>query len=135
MKCNLKRIVYGIGALIFLGALTLFFIYDPSEVALFPKCPFLSFTGLYCPGCGSQRAMHDLLHGDILSGFKHNLLMSVLFFILGYQFFHALISMIKKKELPNIFHRTIVTNGILVFVIAFWVLRNIPQYPFNLLAP
>lgn len=28
-------------------------------------CPFLGLTGLWCPGCGSTRAVHELLHGDV----------------------------------------------------------------------
>ena len=31
----------------------------------YPTCPFLAITGWYCPGCGSLRAVHDLLHGDL----------------------------------------------------------------------
>src|SRR5690554_8210264 len=33
------------------------------------------FTGFYCPGCGSQRAIHLLLHGDIIGAFRFNPLM------------------------------------------------------------
>ncbi|WP_225974845.1 DUF2752 domain-containing protein [Arachidicoccus ginsenosidivorans] len=43
----------------------------------FPKCPFRSLTGLQCPGCGSQRAIHDLLNLDILGAFRENALMVV----------------------------------------------------------
>ncbi len=30
-----------------------------------PRCLFKLITGYECPGCGSQRAFHSLLHGDI----------------------------------------------------------------------
>ena len=42
---------------------TLYFFINPST-AFFPKCPIYSTTGIYCPGCGSQRALHDFLHLD-----------------------------------------------------------------------
>lgn len=42
-----------------------YFFFDPAGSRLFPRCPFLSLTGLRCPGCGSQRALHSLLHGEI----------------------------------------------------------------------
>lgn len=37
-------------------------------------CPFHAITGLRCPGCGSQRALHALLHGDLSTTFKMNAL-------------------------------------------------------------
>ena len=38
---------------------------DPTGNAFFPKCMVYSATGLYCPGCGTQRALHHLLHARI----------------------------------------------------------------------
>lgn len=29
------------------------------------ECPVRAFTGGFCPGCGSTRAVHELLHGDL----------------------------------------------------------------------
>ena len=37
-----------------------------------PQCPFLRLTGLYCPGCGAQRALHALLLGDLAGAFRFN---------------------------------------------------------------
>lgn len=45
---------------------------NPAEHALIPKCPFKLLTGLDCPGCGFQRAMHALLHGDIAQAIGYN---------------------------------------------------------------
>lgn len=49
---------------------------DP-ESGFFPRCSFLMLTGLQCPGCGSQRAFHALLHGDIAAAWHYN---AMLFF-------------------------------------------------------
>ena len=38
--------------------------FDPATSLLFPPCPFRVATGWHCPGCGSLRAFHALLHGD-----------------------------------------------------------------------
>ena len=38
---------------------------DPNEPGHYPTCPFLALTGLYCPGCGSLRAVHALTNGDV----------------------------------------------------------------------
>ena len=41
-----------------------YYTHDPSEGAG-AKCTFKLLTGYDCPGCGSQRALHAMLHGDI----------------------------------------------------------------------
>lgn len=38
---------------------------DPNESGNYPTCPFLALTGLYCPGCGTLRAIHALTYGDV----------------------------------------------------------------------
>ncbi|WP_367892778.1 DUF2752 domain-containing protein [Flavivirga jejuensis] len=43
----------------------LYYNYDPSEYNIFPKCPVYSLTGIYCPGCGSQRAVHQFFNYSI----------------------------------------------------------------------
>ena len=40
---------------------------DPSQPGHYPGCPFLAVTGLYCPGCGSLRAVHALTRGDVVA--------------------------------------------------------------------
>ena len=45
---------------------------DPEYSAFIPKCPFRWFTGLDCPACGSQRAIHQLLHLNIKGAFGYN---------------------------------------------------------------
>lgn len=135
MASNFKNILIGLGILLLISALTLFFVYDPSEVSLFPPCPFLYLTGFYCPGCGSQRAIHDLLHGDLVGGLDHNLMIGLLLLVLGYQMIHWVLTRYSNRPIKNILHHPYATNTILALVIAFWVLRNISISPFNVLAP
>ena len=47
---------------------------DPSEGTSFPVCPFYAATGLYCPGCGTLRCLHALLHADLRSAIDFNLM-------------------------------------------------------------
>lgn len=57
------------------GALALLFVLDPATSGAFPPCPFRALTGLLCPGCGTLRGLHHLLHGDALTAFRFNPLM------------------------------------------------------------
>jgi hypothetical protein len=47
---------------------------DPNEGGHYPACPFLALTGLYCPVCGSLRAVHALAHGDVPAAVGLNVL-------------------------------------------------------------
>ena len=124
-----------IGVLAFLGMLALYVFWNPSETDMFPKCPFYSFTGIYCPGCGSQRAAHQILNGNIFEGIRHNYLLGLLALVLVYQAFVFIVNNILGKEVTNVLHKSKVTLGILIIVILFWILRNIHIFPFTELAP
>lgn len=65
------------GVTVAIAAVALIAVYgwfDPAT-APFPRCPFLTLTGWQCPGCGSQRAAHALLHGDIAGAWRLNAMM------------------------------------------------------------
>ena len=112
-----------------------YFSYNPSALSIFPKCPFYSITGLYCPGCGSQRAIHQFLHGHLLEGLKHNFLILILATVLIYDGTIFLLNHFTKKPLKNLLHQSRITKLILIIILSFWVLRNINFYPFTILAP
>src|ERR1051325_8664645 len=48
------------------------FLFEPGKTGFFPVCIFRLLTGFTCPGCGSTRAMHQLLHGHVLAAFMLN---------------------------------------------------------------
>jgi hypothetical protein len=48
---------------------------DPNEPGHYPTCPVLAMTGLYCTGCGTLRAVHDVLRGDLVGALHMNPLM------------------------------------------------------------
>lgn len=62
-------------ALLGLGVLYYFYRYTPGEGGVFLTCPFKLFTGYDCPGCGTQRALHYLLHGQIDKVWQENALL------------------------------------------------------------
>lgn len=131
----MKKIL-NIGLLIaFIGLAVLFFILDPAKHNIFPRCLFNSITGYYCPGCGSQRAIHSLLHFDIAGVVSYNLLFIPAFLLIIYHYLHPILTQFFGWNLPNIFYFKSTPWIIFGFVIAFWILRNLPFYPFSVLAP
>ena len=55
-----------------IGGAAILYRFDPATVHFFPRCVFHELTGLQCPGCGTTRALHHLLHGDIAGAFRLN---------------------------------------------------------------
>ena len=131
----MKRILK-IGLLVvFAGLAVLFFVLDPAKHNIFPRCLFNSVTGYYCPGCGSQRAIHSLLHFDIAGVVSYNFLFIPAFLLIIYHYLHPVLNRIFGWKLPNIIYFKSTPWIIFGFVLAFWILRNLPFYPFSVLAP
>jgi hypothetical protein len=60
-----------------LAAAAVLFCFDPARCSFYPFCWFHRATGLLCPGCGSLRALHQLLHGHLAAAFQLNPLLVV----------------------------------------------------------
>lgn len=65
-----------IAAVSYLAAL---YFFDPARNGFFVPCLFFVVTGRKCPGCGAQRSIHQLLHGNFKDAF---LLCPFLYFVL-----------------------------------------------------
>lgn len=126
------RILAGIGLplLVLIGAWILYTFGNPLI------CVFYQLTGLYCPGCGSGRASVALLHLDFAAAFGYNLLYVLLLpFIVYYLLKQYIILVFRKDVLPMFSIDGLAAKIVLVVILMFWILRNIPVFPFTLLAP
>lgn len=112
-----------------------YFIINPNTFAFAPKCPFHSFTGLHCPGCGSQRAIHEILHGNIWTGLQHNFLILFAILIVSYKLYVSYVNNSSSQSNQNLLQHNAAPWLILALVLGFWILRNIPLEPFLILAP
>jgi hypothetical protein len=114
----------------------LYFFFDARQFTFFPKCPFYVLTGLYCPGCGSQRAISSLLHGEILPAIHFNLLLVTCLPLLFYSAVISVANYFNKRQIIKlIFYSPLFVKTFLVVVVCFAIVRNIPVAPFTLIAP
>ena len=122
---NRKRLILIV--LILLIFAIIFLLFDPSTNSFFPKCPLLMATGWECPGCGSQRAVYDLMHFDVKAAFYHNPLVVIFlpYIILGLSVDSYAHKNEKLLYLRNNIYSTHAIYFILVVIISFFVLRNV----------
>ncbi len=108
---------------------------NPAESGLFPPCPFNALTGLHCPGCGTVRGLHQLLHGNLTAAMGLNPLMVLSLPYLGYAYFSLWSRATRGRSLPGRFIPAVWLWLLLAAIILFAIVRNIPVYPFTILAP
>lgn len=118
-----------------LSALLILRLFNPATAGLFPPCPFRAVTGLNCPGCGTSRGLHQLLNGHPVVAFDLNPLMVLALPFMAYVFVSYALIALRGRGLPKVFIPSPLIWVIFWVIISFWVLRNIPLYPFTLLAP
>ena len=101
-------------------------IFNPATCGFFPPCPFRELTGYLCPGCGTTRALHQLLTGHVAAAFRLNPLMMLLLPYVGYSSASSLLETAGGRGLPTPFIRPVFIWILLAAIIVFWVARNIP---------
>jgi hypothetical protein len=109
--------------------------FDPASAGVFPPCPLRYLTGLYCPGCGSLRAMHQLLHGNVKAAWAMNPLMLILLPFLSYGLASEALSLWRGAGLPQKFLPATWIWTLCGVIVLFGIMRNLPVHPFDLLAP
>ena len=119
---NKNRLIWIAAAVVVVAVI--YFIFDPVSSNWMPQCLFHRFTGLQCTGCGTQRMLHALLHGDFEAAFHYNMflfcMMPVLIFFLGLE--------MSRKKFPKLyakFHSVWLIAVFGVMVVGWTVVRNI----------
>ena len=143
------RSLVRIGLLTILGLMTAFGLYfvsqnPPADDTYYPKCTLHSVTGLHCPGCGLTRSVYSSLHGEFAQAVAYNLLAPIVLPMMAV----GLIRASWRTAFPSPRQRSLDSTkrqssrffrwyplGVVVMLISYGVLRNIPVYPLTLLAP
>ena len=117
--------------LLVFGSVAILYIFNPSEVGLYPKCPFLSITGFQCPGCGSLRALHSLFHGSFITALSYNPLMVILLPYIVYESLQLCSNLYRGNPYNGIYIPSIYIWTLLVLIVIFGIIRNLSFSPFS----
>ena len=128
---KIASLIFVIGAVFFVYST-----YNPSQNNLFVPCPIKYSTGYDCPGCGSQRAIHQIFHFNFYNAFRLNPLMVLSLPLIIYGLGLAIWNWVfDTRYRVKLFYSNVFIYTYFGLVILYWIARNLPFYPFNLLAP
>ena len=128
----LVAVAVGVGAAVYL------YHHKPgSGPGYHPQCTVSQLTGFDCAGCGMTRATHELLHLRVGRAFRYNpLVVAALPFLAVWVGLEVAAWLWRERYRgPRVRVSRNVGVGIVVVVLLYSVLRNIPVWPFELLAP
>lgn len=134
MRSRPKQILFIACALLLLLMVWVLYRADPRESTFIP-CVFHSLTGLYCPGCGSARAVYLLLHGDISGAVRMNPIIPVSLPLIAYGLVDFVLLegwgiKLPPKKIPL---KAVVS--VLSVILVYGVMRNLPFAFFEVLRP
>lgn len=107
------------------AGLALLYFFAPEKYAFYPQCPFFVLTGLACPGCGTLRALHELLHGNISTAFDLNPISIALLPILGLLSVAYFANPFRTRE---VLMKPVWLWALLGIGIVFGIVRNLPGW-------
>ncbi len=120
-----KKTILAIFIVIMAVALAIaYYFFDPVEVRWMPRCLWKVATDTDCPGCGSQRMAHALMHGDFSAAWHANAyalcMIPVIVFLIWLEF--------AKDCYPKLYatvHRPAVIMSLMATIILWWIFRNL----------
>lgn len=110
-------------------ALLVIYFFPPGQYAFYPRCLFNSLTGLLCPGCGSLRATHQALQGNLAAAFQLNPLLLILVPWLMVLSLSKLLQPGRGKRFFARLEHSFWIWVVLAILIGFTVLRNLRLLP------
>ena len=94
--------------------------FPPVTSGFYPQCVFKQATGLDCPGCGTTRALHALLHLRFGEAFRFNPMLFALMLVGGFAAPSYL-----RGESPRFLYTRWFGWGTVIVLISWWILRNV----------
>src|ERR1700739_1663411 len=98
-----------------------------------PVCPTKALLGIDCPGCGSARMLYSLMHGNLVAAARVNALGLVALVLLVWAYLAWTYGRVTGRRIRGWQHQRWSAMVTLSLVVAWFVVRNIPFAPFNVL--
>jgi uncharacterized membrane protein YfcA len=98
--------------------------FPPATSAFYPRCVFRELSGLDCPGCGTTRALHALLHGRIGEAFRFNAMLFPLMIVA----LAGAPSFLRGRVPAFMMHKWFGWSSFVV-IVAWWIGRNVVDNP------
>lgn len=120
-----RRFYMAVGmAVLFAVLAVVYFFFDPMDAVWMPKCLWKLTTGTDCPGCGSQRMAHALVHGEFREAWQANAfamcMLPVIAFLLLLECF--------RERYPRLYlkvHSPVLICMLAGSVLCWWIVRNL----------
>ena len=110
--------------------------FDPATTSgIYPPSLSRELGGFYCAGCGTLRALHQLLHGNIHTALRLNPLLLVVLPYLIYWFIAYNLQFFFSLKLPIIIWHKKEVCYLSTIVILYTLIRNIDLAIFSVLRP
>ena len=131
-----KRVAVALGVAVLAPVLAVvLYAVSPGQGAWYPPCVFHLLTGMHCPGCGATRCAHALLHGELRQAAAYNLLFPAVLPMLAVLVTWEGLAWLAGRPTRSLPWPRWSIYALLVLVLAFGMLRNVPVEPFVQLAP
>lgn len=101
-----------------------YYFFDPIEARWMPRCLWKVATGTDCPGCGSQRMAHALVHGDMAGAWHANGYAMCMIPLVGCMLGLEL----NRERWPKLYrkvHAPWVIWTLAASVVVWWIVRNL----------
>lgn len=106
--------------------LGVYYVVNPSNTDLMPKCIFHSLTGWNCPGCGMQRFLHAFMHGRFLEAISYNYMVVILIpYIILFGIEKLFLTGETQKRWKNVIEGRVVAICLCILAPGWFILRNI----------
>ncbi|MBL0927043.1 MAG: DUF2752 domain-containing protein [Phycisphaerales bacterium] len=120
------------------GVAAILFLYPrpPTDHAWIPPCPSFRSLGVYCPGCGSLRATHHLLHARLAEAWRFNPALVALGIPAAAAYAAGLVGLlIRGRWWPRATVPAAAAWALLAAVVLYTIARNLPGAVFEPLRP
>lgn len=109
-----------------MAALAVLYFFDPAHNSFYPICPFHALTGLWCPGCGTLRALHQLTHGNFAAAWRFNPIVMLLLPAAFWLMTREAIRLGTGRRLPWVVTNPVFGWALAAGMIVFGIWRNLP---------